>query len=499
MHPTLQQALSTVLSLAFFVSIPLTSVFADSRTEWVSQQESQSWERLLQNVAPAGTTPGTVVASPSREAPNYWFHWVRDAGLVLDQVVSRRIRSQSTAEAQKLDQILWDFTQLSRKQQKTPNRSGAADQRGIGEPKFEVSGAAFTGDWGRPQNDSPAVRSLTLIRWAEFILNQTASPELEARVRKELYDSKLPSDSVIKNDLEYLAAHAQEPCIDLWEETWGNHFYTRTLAESALNEGARLARRLGDPYAADWYEKKSSELRKTLAEHWDPTKKILVVTRDQGQLAPTLLMETPVREWKPSGLDSAVILAILHRRPNPADLSWSLLDPRVQATFQTLEKTFQALYPINAVTRGTTVLLTPEVQLAPAIGRYPEDRYDGVETGSQGHAWVLATAAFGEFLFRTALIELEQNAGKTDPERTRLLDRVQTLIDRGEGYVARLQLHSDASGNWSEQIHRKTGALRGARDLSWSHAAFLSLIESRTQALQTFGRAQAALRSPLPR
>ena len=441
---------------------------------WLQKQREQSWQRLLRNLSPEGTARGTVVASPSREAPNYWFHWVRDAGLVLDQVVSRRIRAQGD-EAARLDQLLWDFTALSRRQQKTPNRSGAADERGLGEPKFEVSGAPFDGEWGRPQNDSPAARALMLIRWASFLLDQAPGRELQARVQRELYDAKLPSESVIKNDLEYVASHALEPCIDLWEESWGHHFYTRILSESALREGAKLARRLGDPFAADWYEKKATELRKALNEHWDEGRKLLVITKEPGGARPSLLprlLDVQTQEWKPSGIDSAVILGILHRRPTPGDLSWSVLDPRVQATFRVIERTFADLYPINR--------RSPE---APAIGRYPEDRYDGVQTGSQGHAWVLATAGFAEFLYRSAIAERAlATSALTEKARIRHRETARSLVARAESYLARLQKHADPDGNWSEQLHRSTGMQRGARDLSWSHAAFLSAMDARVEA-----------------
>jgi glucoamylase len=46
---------------------------------WIQQQEQIALDKLLANVAPGGTNvdgrvaPGTVVASPSREKPDYWY------------------------------------------------------------------------------------------------------------------------------------------------------------------------------------------------------------------------------------------------------------------------------------------------------------------------------------------------------------------------------------------------------------------------------------------
>lgn len=34
--------------------------------------------KLLANISPNGSLKGIVIASPSREAPNYYFHWVRE-------------------------------------------------------------------------------------------------------------------------------------------------------------------------------------------------------------------------------------------------------------------------------------------------------------------------------------------------------------------------------------------------------------------------------------
>jgi glucoamylase len=42
--------------------------------------------------------------------------------------------------------------------QTVPNLSGDLSTGGLGEPKFNIDGTAFTGSWGRPQRDGPALR-----------------------------------------------------------------------------------------------------------------------------------------------------------------------------------------------------------------------------------------------------------------------------------------------------------------------------------------------------
>ena len=51
----------------------------DTFDAWIQQQEQVALDKLLANVAPGGrnvdgrVAPGTVVASPSREKPDYWY------------------------------------------------------------------------------------------------------------------------------------------------------------------------------------------------------------------------------------------------------------------------------------------------------------------------------------------------------------------------------------------------------------------------------------------
>ena len=41
------------------------------------------------------------------------------------------------------------------------------------EPKFEIpSGEPYTGEWGRPQTDGPALRSMALSQWGNILINE---------------------------------------------------------------------------------------------------------------------------------------------------------------------------------------------------------------------------------------------------------------------------------------------------------------------------------------
>lgn len=42
--------------------------------------------------------------------------------------------------------------------------------KGLGEPKFNVDMTEFTGSWGRPQRDGPALRATAMISYANWLI-----------------------------------------------------------------------------------------------------------------------------------------------------------------------------------------------------------------------------------------------------------------------------------------------------------------------------------------
>ena len=43
---------------------------------------------LLKNTSPADGLKGSVIAAPSKSHPDYYYHWVRDAALVVDSLLN---------------------------------------------------------------------------------------------------------------------------------------------------------------------------------------------------------------------------------------------------------------------------------------------------------------------------------------------------------------------------------------------------------------------------
>lgn len=433
---------------------------AASFDEWVRRETSVSEQKMLANISPRGAARGAVIASPSRTEPNYYFHWIRDAGLVMDTVREFYERS-SGAERARYFAMMEEFARFSRQNQLTPTSTG------LGDPRFNVDGSADYEPWGRPQNDGPAIRALTLIRFAESLLKDGRKDYVKA----ELYQAKYPADSVIKADLEYVAHHWREKSFDPWEEIRGQHFFTRAFQWAALSEGANLAEKMGDSGAARFYREQAAGLVQTLGDHWD---------EGRGYYLATVESEAGPDHQKPSELDSSVIIAAL--TIGEAKGPTGLVDDRILATATALEQTFASIYPIN---RDTSV--------GTAIGRYREDYYFG------GNPWPLATAAFAELHYRVARILKTQTSYVITPrslaffsaalpasERAELkagIDLAQDsalkaklvagLEEKGDGFLRRIQRHANPDGSLSEQINKVNGYMISAPDLTWSYSAFL--------------------------
>ena len=62
------------------------------------------------------------------------------------------------------------------------------------------------------------------------------------------------------------------------------------------------------------------------------------------------------------------------------------------------------------------------------------------------------------------------------------------LIRRGDGFMATVRAYAPASGDLAEQFDRTTGLPASARNLAWSHAAFVTAAAARKRAHRKFGQ-----------
>ena len=302
---------------------------------------SLALSHLLQNISPPGVAPGAVIASPSRQNPDYFFHWTRDAAITMQIIAKeygkKNIGAKAKANYQKILENYYAFS--------LNNQSTAS----LGEPKFFVDGRVFDGPWGRPQNDGPAMRASALILWANTLLDEGKSNF----VKKFLYGANPAENSVIKIDLEFVSRHWAEPSFDLWEEVQGMHFFTLMVQRKALLDGASLAERLFNLPTAAWYREQAAQITKYLERFWWKNQGYIMATTEQ----------TGGLDYKFSNLDAAVILGVILGNTN--DSSSSLFNEHILSTLLRLQNQFHSIYWINS-----------NSSLGTAIGRYPEDRYN---------------------------------------------------------------------------------------------------------------------------
>ncbi|KAF8248010.1 hypothetical protein K440DRAFT_583955 [Wilcoxina mikolae CBS 423.85] len=437
---------------------------------WVAQEEPVARAALFRNIGVKGefaqhVDAGGVIASPSTDAPDYYFQWTRDAALVFKVLLNQYINGNSS-----LDTFLREYAGESDKLQKTENLSGGYTTGGIGEPKFRVDGTPFTGNWGRPQTDGPAIRATVLIEFANKLLD---AGETEY-VRSTLYKNTLPADTVIKADLEYVANYWKASGFDLWEEVDSDlHFFNMMVQQRTLREGAALATRLGDTGAGDWYSTQANAIRARLPEFWDSSRGYLISTLGTSR----------------DGLDCGTLLGSIHGNGAAGTKIFQPSSDEVLVTLQKLVDAFKPLYPINTAANSPGV----------AIGRYTSDVYDGVGV-SVAHPWFICTFTVAEVLF-TAINEFNSTGSITisqlsepffkqflpstvvgstytpaSPEYSTIVSGMREYADT---FVSTAQTHVRGNGSMSEQFSRYDGFQKGARDLTWSYASFLTTVWAR--------------------
>ena len=378
----LQLALGLILG---WQSWSTANVRGDVIGDWIDSEQPTATRKLLGAIG----SNGAVVASPDESTPNqdYYFHWVRDGALTMGVVVSLYDQATDAQVHDGYGKLLKNYVKFSEVNQAAPTTGGSM---GLGEPKFEVDGTVYRGDWGRPQNDGPALRSITLCRWANMLLDANPS------------DSFVASDitPVVKADMQFVHDHWNDKCTDLWEEVRGKHFYTRMVDRRALLDGADFLHRVGETTLEAQCRGDQSAIESEIANHYDTAGKFIRVTLDiEGS-----------NKGKTSQHDSAIILAVLHGE-TPANSFFPPDDDRVLSTVMKLREDFAGKYPIN---QGGNLTDSDGVKMEPAIGRYPEDMYDGARNQG-GNAWYLTTAAFAEHAYRTrALVSVAGVIAITD-------------------------------------------------------------------------------------
>ncbi|MCK5393467.1 MAG: hypothetical protein KAI91_03955, partial [Candidatus Omnitrophica bacterium] len=427
------------------------------------------------------------VSSSSGEKYSYLgFHWIRDSGIVIAEVIRLYIETGDFI----FKAIIAAFIKFTKIIQKAKSKFG------MGAARFKAkNGESEDPDskWAGPQNDGPALRAMALIRYALGLVEQGNIKDIEEAQAVYL---------VIKEDLDYLAEHWQDRCYDLWEDLMGYHFWTRMVQRRALLKGAALAEVLAEQLADDLkkddakrWDKIARNLEGKIGEHYDSLKRYIVSTLNWGK----------EKLNKTVHLDSSVIGAIV-KTVDFEDPFMGVDDYRVMMTVLKLEKVFSKLYPINKK-------WIEEGKLGMGIGRYPEDTYDGVDQEG-GNPWFVNTGWFAQYYSLLALkfielreieitsdnicffrnigffqdIEVENFSNITVIEgEDRFNEIIEQLSNISQGYLEWMLTYISKEesssksltldGSMSEQVHRKTGKFQGPEDLTWSYLEFIRAVD----------------------
>ena len=404
---------------------------------------------MFQNISPADGARGVVLASPSKSDPDYYFHWTRDAALVMESVV--QLYSQSSGEKKlEYEKRLMEYLDFSRQTQL------ARTLTGLGEPRFYVDGRGYDGEWSRPQHDGPALRVLTLLHWADLAGSENSPMD----PLKSLY-------TVVQTDLEFLKTHWMETSFDVWEEVKGLNFNTLIIQRAAFLAAAKMSSGFQDEVQSKEYLHLAAQVSAKLELFWNV---------NWGYLISTLEQDGGLHD-KLSNLDTSVILGVLHAKNETGE--FSVLDSRILATAGMLEKTFEEIYPLN---RNASV---------PLIGRHREDRYYG------GNPWFLTTFGFAEFHYVLARQLALGNSLVVDARNINYLQKITGLElrigedllqypeaiplirHRGDLFIRDALLYAKEGGHMSEQIERTSGVQISARDLTWSYSSLLTALFQR--------------------
>lgn len=472
---------------------------------WLEKQGKISFESILKNIGGVGiessnVAKGAVIASPSKVKPNYFYQWVRDAAITIQSLVEYLDDHNFSQGDYDLISAIELYILNSYQLQRLDNKSGTwKSLDGLGEPKFMSDSTPFDEHWGRPQRDGPGLRVITITNYLQLLnkYDKQVSNEIDLNSPQWIYDN------IIKPDLKYIMINWFKSGFDLWEEIDSLHLFTALTQLKAIRNGLDIIKIINEP---------NTEFIIKLNSTFQALRFFIVV--DSGFKVSNIpyLIETPslVVQGKRSGLDIASILGSLRSHDmsssDSQQIPFPIEDSSVFSTLIALINDMKYRYPINHKFLGSFNGV--------ALGRYPEDLYDGYGI-TEGNPWFIATATASEFIFK--LIYHLYNVGGdftfTEDQLKFIMDIAgvdikinsevkkvsipfgsetfkqisMSLLNYGDSFLEIIKTHVDGEGHMSEQFNKYSGYLEGAEDLTWSYGSFWSTLRWRQKALQLIG------------
>ncbi|KAK5780266.1 glucan 1,4-alpha-glucosidase PWA37_000778 [Arxiozyma heterogenica] len=429
---------------------------------------------------------GVSVASNSRFEPNYFFQWIRDSSITSLYLSSFGLSSKNFTLYNLLS---LEYINNSKLLQRINNKSGTfssfANWSNLGEPKFYCNNTSFDLEWGRPQNDGPALRLIA-------ILTYLTKAELHTAIDPDLKHSIL--DEICQFDMKFVLKNWNLPSFDPWEEVYSFHFFNNMVHLYSLRLYQSLV-----PNNPD-----SNSINETI--HYLET----FIKNNYVDSKHKIIIETlGIRKMRQSQVDIAVIIASLITHPLDflqldIDIPFDVDDLLILNVLYRLIQDMKLLYPIN---------WNKNVSGAVALGRYPEDIYDGIDV-SEGNPWFLATCQGANILYRLikSLIDKKHNLNIVLEENTfwnlffqlnssipnnnnnitliyksdAFNNTLKQIFNFADGFIQIVQTHVNSCGEMSEQFNKYTGYLTGAANLTWSYVEFVNAVKARDTILHYF-------------
>jgi glucoamylase len=196
------------LLAATAAATPLVEI-QSSLSSFISKERLIALDGAIANIGGSGSElvpgafPGIVVAAPSTFNPNYFYTWTRDSALTFTMLIDELVLGNNS-----LQYLIDDYVCAQAILQTIANPSGTLYPAGLGlgEPKFYTNDSRFDGDWGRPQRDGPALRSIALMDYCNYLLGKG---------QMSMVNTIWP---IILNDLKYVGQYWNQTGYDLWEE-----------------------------------------------------------------------------------------------------------------------------------------------------------------------------------------------------------------------------------------------------------------------------------------
>ncbi|KAJ5588005.1 uncharacterized protein N7459_003770 [Penicillium hispanicum] len=456
MAPRLWTALCAYLTLKQAVvaaSSPpqLLARATTSLESWLASETPVARQGILDNIGSSGAyaqsaDSGVVIASPSTDDPDYYYTWTRDSALTLKVLIDLFKNGDSD-----LLGVIEEYIDAQAHIQTVSNPSGSLSTGGLGEPKFNVDETAFTGSWGRPQRDGPALRATALIAFGQWLIDNGYTTQATEIVWP-----------IVRNDLSYVAQYWNNTGYDLWEEVSGSSFFTIAAQHRALVEGSTFASLVGS--SCPYCDSQAPQVLCFLQSFWTGSYTLANFGSSR------------------TGKDANTLLGTIHTFDPDAgcdDTTFQPCSARALANHKVVTDSFRSIYTLNSgISEGVAV----------AVGRYPEDTY------YNGNPWYLCTLAAAELLY-DALYQWNRIGSLTitsvslaffqdlySPAATgtyssssaaysSIVSAVKTYAD---GYVSIVDKHAMNNGSLSEQYSKSDGTQLSARDLTWSYAALLT-------------------------